>query len=57
MCVVVAETPCLSNPCLNGGTCTEGGNNTYTCECPEGFEGTNCEREDIRPGGLGKKIF
>ena len=33
---------CSPNPCLNGGTCTDGVNN-YTCTCPAGFTGTNCE--------------
>ncbi|XP_053380894.1 uncharacterized protein LOC123563563, partial [Mercenaria mercenaria] len=33
---------CESNPCLHGGTCQKrlGG---YTCECVEGWQGTNCE--------------
>ncbi|XP_037537371.1 zonadhesin, like [Nematolebias whitei] len=38
-------SPCLSSPCLNGGTCSEGANHTYTCWCPDGFEGPNCEVE------------
>ncbi|MAM05550.1 MAG: hypothetical protein CMD06_06310, partial [Flavobacteriales bacterium] len=33
---------CESNPCLNGGICTDG-DNSYTCECTENFEGENCE--------------
>ncbi|XP_019212039.1 zonadhesin [Oreochromis niloticus] len=46
-------SPCLSYPCLNEGTCQDSGNNTYTCLCAEGFEGTNCEREVIPPTGGG----
>uniref|UniRef100_A0AAZ1XLM9 EGF-like domain-containing protein n=1 Tax=Oreochromis aureus TaxID=47969 RepID=A0AAZ1XLM9_OREAU len=46
-------SPCLSYPCLNEGTCQDSGNNTYTCLCAEGFEGTNCEREAIPPTGGG----
>jgi hypothetical protein len=33
---------CDPNPCLNGGTCTNGANN-YTCTCAAGFEANNCE--------------
>lgn len=36
--------PCASINCLNGGTCnTEG-----QCECPEGFDGQQCEIFDIQ---------
>ncbi|XP_033465892.2 zonadhesin, like isoform X3 [Epinephelus lanceolatus] len=48
-------SPCLSYPCLNGGTCKEASNNTYTCQCAEGFEGTNCEVEITESGGLETK--
>ena len=33
---------CFSNPCLNGGTCTDGVNN-YTCSCPSPFFGKQCQ--------------
>lgn len=33
---------CLSNPCHNGGTCSNSFRN-YVCLCPEGYEGRNCE--------------
>ncbi|KAJ0006358.1 hypothetical protein NQD34_013631 [Periophthalmus magnuspinnatus] len=39
------ESPCLSYPCLNGGTCAEVSNSSYSCKCPEGFVGANCEEE------------
>ncbi|XP_051285542.1 zonadhesin, like isoform X2 [Dicentrarchus labrax] len=45
-------SPCLSYPCLNGGKCKEASNNSYTCQCAEGFEGTNCEVEITQSGGL-----
>ncbi|XP_078349582.1 neurocan core protein-like isoform X2 [Oculina patagonica] len=36
--------PCINNnPCKNGGTCTEAEDDTYSCQCPDGFEGDNCE--------------
>lgn len=54
-CSFIAASPCLQYPCENGGTCKEAGNNSYTCQCPESFEGKNCEVEIIRnPSGLGK---
>ena len=33
---------CVSEPCVNGGTCVEGFNQ-YSCECPIGWEGVQCE--------------
>ncbi|XP_078660964.1 uncharacterized protein LOC144905260 [Branchiostoma floridae x Branchiostoma belcheri] len=33
---------CSSNPCQNGGVCSDGVN-SYTCSCPAGFGGDNCQ--------------
>lgn len=33
---------CESNPCLNNGTCTDEVNG-FTCSCPPGFAGDQCE--------------
>ena len=33
---------CASNPCQNGGTCTDLVN-SYTCACVSGYNGTSCE--------------
>uniref|UniRef100_A0A3B5LVP0 EGF-like domain-containing protein n=1 Tax=Xiphophorus couchianus TaxID=32473 RepID=A0A3B5LVP0_9TELE len=30
-------------PCLNGATCTNTGQGSYTCSCPPGHTGANCE--------------
>ncbi|KAI8515729.1 hypothetical protein Bbelb_065420 [Branchiostoma belcheri] len=50
----VDTNACRSNPCENGGTCHEfEGNGGYSCECPNGFKGVNCEfapcNEDLTP--------
>uniref|UniRef100_A0A3Q2ZBQ1 Coagulation factor VII, like n=1 Tax=Kryptolebias marmoratus TaxID=37003 RepID=A0A3Q2ZBQ1_KRYMA len=34
---------CLSSPCENGATCTRH-IDSYTCKCPPGFHGLNCDR-------------
>lgn len=36
------EDPCAPNPCQNGATCSEDGDE-YSCECVPGFEGAQCE--------------
>ncbi|XP_034146574.1 zonadhesin, like isoform X2 [Esox lucius] len=38
------RSPCLSDPCQNGGICSEEGD-SVTCQCKEGFEGPWCELE------------
>ncbi|XP_028330841.1 zonadhesin-like isoform X5 [Gouania willdenowi] len=48
-------SPCLSSPCQNGGTCDASSNNIYTCQCTDGFEGTNCEVEKTPTEGLETK--
>eukprot|EP00058_Branchiostoma_floridae_P005487 XP_002590975.1 hypothetical protein BRAFLDRAFT_69474 [Branchiostoma floridae] len=35
---------CSSNPCQNGGMCSDG-LNSYVCHCTAGFEGDNCETD------------
>jgi len=35
---------CLTNPCLNEGTCLET-NNAYNCQCKPGFIGQRCETD------------
>ncbi|KAL9967398.1 hypothetical protein ACROYT_G025615 [Oculina patagonica] len=43
--------PCTNNPCQNAGTCTVTGDDTYSCQCPDGFEGNNCETRIPCPPG------
>ncbi|XP_067655899.1 neurogenic locus notch homolog protein 2-like [Haliotis asinina] len=35
--------PCMSNPCLNGATCTKALGTNHLCSCTPGFYGKNCE--------------
>lgn len=39
------SNPCMSMPCKNGATCKaiEGSATEYTCHCPIGFQGANCD--------------
>ncbi|XP_053314684.1 fibulin-7 isoform X2 [Spea bombifrons] len=36
---------CGSHPCLNGGTCVEGNNHQYKCNCPQEYTGSNCQHQ------------
>ncbi|CAF1579353.1 unnamed protein product, partial [Rotaria sordida] len=37
---------CEPNPCVNGGTCSPYGLDTYSCNCPFGYTGRSCETRD-----------
>ena len=39
---VLDDDECGSDPCKNGGTCTDRVN-SYSCSCKAGFTGVNCE--------------
>ena len=34
---------CTGNPCQNGGTCDYQGEGQYSCQCPRGYHGRNCQ--------------
>ncbi|XP_078084319.1 protein HEG [Mustelus asterias] len=36
---------CISNPCLNGGTCVKHCNNSRKCACPPNWQGMNCSKD------------
>ncbi|XP_065894203.1 uncharacterized protein [Dysidea avara] len=50
--VIIYSRPsvCDPNPCMNNGTCADG-INSFTCNCVDGFTGTNCETntDDCNP--------
>ncbi|RMC04939.1 hypothetical protein DUI87_18115 [Hirundo rustica rustica] len=41
---------CISNPCQNGGTCTDGVNG-YSCECTSTWTGPECQTAQQECGG------
>ena len=41
-CLFVDINECSSEPCMNGGTCTDG-INSYSCACVAGYSGEDCE--------------
>jgi len=44
---------CLSNPCRNGGTCTDTGVNSFSCDCSDtGYTGETCQ-DDIDECSMG----
>ena len=43
MCIEYVDIDeCDSNPCQNNATCNDGANG-YTCTCPAGYTGPDCE--------------
>ena len=44
---VVDIDDCKSNPCENGGNCTDALNN-YTCKCAPGYTGDNCKTSMLK---------
>ncbi|XP_035665849.1 uncharacterized protein LOC118409092 [Branchiostoma floridae] len=48
--------PCLSNPCLNGGTCLTQ-QDTYSCLCAPGWAGTNCDAVLTTPDNRGTQFM
>ena len=48
-CLIVKDR-CVSNPCLNGASCFRG-INSYTCNCMEGYTGTNCGQGKLYADG------
>ncbi|XP_077990428.1 uncharacterized protein LOC144444770 [Glandiceps talaboti] len=41
----VRVTPCMENPCLNGGVCLPIGDDDFECSCIGGFTGRVCETD------------
>jgi len=34
---------CLNEPCLNGATCIDGNNSSFSCQCAVGYTGDTCD--------------
>lgn len=59
-CQYPASSPCISNPCYNGGTCEflSDASPYYHCNCPANFNGLNCHILDFDfQGGFGQDII
>ena len=41
-CLFLDIDECSSDPCMNGGTCTDGVN-SYSCACAPGYSGEDCD--------------
>ena len=39
-------TECYNDPCQHKGTCRPTESGGYTCGCPSGWKGTNCEIDE-----------
>lgn len=58
--LILAEHACLSNPCSNGGSCSETSQG-YECQCAPGWSGPSCTISKFAPnfqnaGALIKRI-
>jgi Notch-like protein len=42
-CAATGQGACAASPCENGGKCTGGENDAYSCECLPGYSGRNCQ--------------
>ena len=40
----ITVNSCTKSPCKNGGACNVTGDDSYSCQCAEGFYGDNCEK-------------
>ena len=45
-----APGKCSNNPCRNGGNCVDIDENNYSCVCPQGYSGPNCETSSDTAG-------
>lgn len=45
--VTYYPSTCAPNPCQNGGSCSQTGNETYACTCKAGYSGTNCQNKNV----------
>lgn len=48
---------CEPNPCRNGGTCSPYGLDTYSCNCPFGYTGRDCETRMYQSFDISKNTY
>ena len=49
-CDIILNTPCKSEPCMNGGVCSVvQATGSFTCSCLPNFTGKNCENDISNP--------
>ena len=51
---LISASPCLSNPCGNGGNCEPKDTYFYMCVCPPAWPGRNCEGKNWARGKTAK---
>ena len=57
MCFYWTVEPCGAQPCVNNGVCSNVGDKDYSCDCPDGYQGKNCESEGMYMAMLSNSYY